>query len=277
MTTPHDPEAIAATLPNMTSAEVRDRLALGQTPARIRAEAGLLAEGLPVLDGLRKAGLLPEAPPLASSAALAFRDHDATLRTFAEQERIDRLEAIRKLAERNPITREAFERSLAEQQQAEAVIDVAQLYELHLHARVGLEKLLRAGAKNEAGALAIYEARLDSTRTHRAWEQAEHDLLGAARYGEAWPERRAKYMRDGVGPHAPPSGPVIPSAYGSADVETDAEATLGAESIFVLQKLAAGDPITREDVDRSVAALARYHEQIKKVVPLELVESEATP
>ena len=63
MTTPLDPEAIAATLPSMTLAEVRDRLALGQTPARIRAEAGLLAEGLPVLDGLRKAGLLPLTPP----------------------------------------------------------------------------------------------------------------------------------------------------------------------------------------------------------------------
>ena len=108
MTTPLDPEAIAA---------------------RIRAESRLLAEGLPVLDGLRKAGLLPEAPPLASSAALAFRDHDATL---------------------------------------------------------------------------------------------------------------------------------------------------DAEGIFVLQKLAAGDPLTREDVDRSVAALARYHEQIKKVVPAELVEGEVT-
>lgn len=158
----------------------------------------------------------------------------------AEQERLDRLEAIRKLAERNPITREAFERSLAEQQQAEAVIDVAQLYELHLHARVGLEKLLRAGAKNETEALAIHEARLDSTRTHRAWEQAEHDLLGAARYGEAWPERRAKYMRDGVGPHAPPSGPVIPPAYGSVDA-------------------------------------ARSHEQIEKVAPAEPPEGEATP
>lgn len=60
-------EALASSLAfelRMTVAEVRERLALGQTPARIRAEAGLLAEGLPVLDGLRKAGLLPEVPPL---------------------------------------------------------------------------------------------------------------------------------------------------------------------------------------------------------------------
>lgn len=125
-------------------------------------------------------GLAFSAPPsLASSAALAFRDHDATLRALAEQE------------------------------QEDAVLDVAQLYEQHLRARLRLEEALRAGATTEAEALAFHEARLSSDRTHRAWEQAEHDLLGAARYGEAWPERRAKYLCDGVGPHAPPLEPPV--------------------------------------------------------------------
>jgi hypothetical protein len=145
--------------------------------------------GLPNLDAFTV-----EAPPLASSAALAFRDHDVTLRALAEQE------------------------------QEDAALDVARLYEQHLRARLQLEEALRIGATTEAKALTIHEARLDSTRTHNAWELAEHDLLGAAKYGDAWAERRELLRRHRVGPfasrfaHEPPPSPVIPPAYGSADV-----------------------------------------------------------
>jgi hypothetical protein len=43
------PESLAASLPNMTISEVRERLAAGQTPAFIRADAACLAAGLPPL------------------------------------------------------------------------------------------------------------------------------------------------------------------------------------------------------------------------------------
>lgn len=100
------PESLAAELPSMTLAEVRDRLALGDSPERIRAHARLLVD----------VGLLPDLPPLASSAALAFRDHDETLRPLAQQERLDRHEALRKLYERETrkLTPEDIERMLAD-------------------------------------------------------------------------------------------------------------------------------------------------------------------
>lgn len=131
------PESIAASLPNMTIAEVRDRLAAGQSPEFIRDAAAREAAGLlPLSWDAAKAGLIPDPPPLASSVAheqvnatrakrglpplpppmpigefvaWAFKEHDTTLRALAEQEREDaareeaKVEKMREALEPPPV------------------------------------------------------------------------------------------------------------------------------------------------------------------------------